>query len=173
MDTDEGTQTGSMSTGPTYEDVMPGERASLVVLEAWVRADGEDPFGPAPADATCEVGFGEEGGLFEIDSELCTWGTFEQPSLATVREGDEVELVLVHDQLYSEDPEASAFLGLSMGEEVVWSQEIPIPAEAGFLRPTFVATQDHPIGTMVRFHVHNHGVNNYRFVDLKVSWASG
>ena len=160
------------STGAWFEDVVPGERAALVDVAAWVKTEPDDDrFGPVPADASCELGFGEEDGLFEVDTELCNWGTFEQPSLVSVRAGDQLELVMVHDALYSEEAGATAVLGLSLGEDIVWTTEIPIPSEAGFLRPIIVAPADAPAGTPVRFHVHNHGVNSYRFVELDVIWV--
>jgi hypothetical protein len=149
---------------------MTGQTDDVIDLLAWtVDTSDADPFGPAPADAACDAGFGEEGGLFEVDTGLCTWGTFVQSSLAPMAAGDELEFVLVHDALYAEEAGVTAFLGVAVGDAVAWSEEIPIPAEPNYLRPTFAAPADAPVGTEIRFHVHNHGLNSYRVVALTVT----
>jgi hypothetical protein len=155
----------SASTGMVLEGTH-----RIADVEGWSVDEGvEDPFGPRPSGTVCEAGFGEEGGLFEVDTGICTWGTFVQASAWPVRAGDELELVLVHDTLSSEDEGAVSVVGAAIADRIVWTEEIPIPSPNGFLRPTFDSPVDAPAGTPLRLHVHNHGVNNYRFVDFTVT----
>jgi hypothetical protein len=158
------------ATAEAESGVYPGSDAPLADLGLWELAT-DDPFPDRPADTTCPLGYGVENGLFEIESDLCPYGAFVQPSLAPVRAGDEVELILVHDALYAEDPGAQAHIGIALGEEIGWETWVPIPAQPGFFRPIFVAQGDHPRGTPVTLHVHNHGVNDYRIVSVTVLWA--
>lgn len=157
---------GAASTGP-----VPTGDADLVALDAFSLVDAaSDPFGDRPSDDACPLGFGLEDGLFEVDAELCLYGSFATPSLAEVRAGDLIEAVIVHDALFSEEPGAESHLGVAIGGEVGWETTIPIPADAGFLRPTWTATADAPVGTPVHFHIHNHGVNTYRLVAISVTY---
>ena len=168
---DDGGSTSSTG-GPMESEsgVYPGSDAPLIDLSRWQVATA-DPFPDRPDDTSCPLGYGVENGLFEIQSDLCPYGAFVQPSLAPVRAGDEVELILVHDALYSETEGAQAHIGIALGDAIGWETWVPIPAEPGYFRPIFVAPADAPLGTPVTLHVHNHGVNNYRIVSATVFWA--
>jgi hypothetical protein len=142
----------------------------LAAFERWapMATESDDPY-PAhrTANAECAFGFSPEDGTFEIDSELCTYALFEQPTLTDIGPGEIVRFNVVHDQLYAEDP-ATAHIAFALNTQVVYEVEIPIPSEYGFLDHEWTADQDIPEGTMLRLHLHNHGVNNYRVLDVKV-----
>jgi len=148
----------------------PGPPVPLVTAEAWeLDAAADDPFADhRPQWVQCEIGFEVETGVFEVDTELCRYGAFVQTSLAPIHAGDTLELVLLYDALYAEQ-DATAHVGLALGEEIVWETELPIPSEAGQLRPTWTAPADVQVNTPIHFHVHNHGTNNYRLVALTVA----
>lgn len=169
-DSSDETSEGSSGSTSTTGVVTSGSAQSLVTPDAWLPAAADqDPLvDERPADVQCALGFGEEVGAFEVDTELCLYGAFAQPSLAPVQAGDTIELVLLHDDLYAVDP-ATAHLAIALGDDVVWQTEIPIPSEAALVRPSWTAAADVPVGTPVHFHVHNHGVNNYRLIDLTVA----
>lgn len=177
--------TGSSASGATNADASTSTSGSdssssgglepslgqpLVAADAWTRAAAsDDPFvAERPEPVSCDLGFGLETGSFEVDTELCLYGAFEQPSRVDVHEGDTFELLLLHDLLYATDP-AVAHLAIAMDGELEWETEIPIPSEAGIVRPTWTAERDLPAGTMVHFHVHNHGANNYRLWELTIA----
>lgn len=148
-----------------------GVTESLVELDAWV-LDTTVPdvlSADRPATIDCEHGFGPEDGLFEIDTELCNWGAFTQPTLASIHAGDTVEVIVLHDTLYSEDEGAAAHLAVAIGDAMIWETTIAIPAPTGYLRPTITVEQDFDPGTPLHLHVHNHGYNNYRVVDITVT----
>ncbi len=145
---------------------------SLIDLAAFEKTPrDQDPFDDRPSDVVCEFGYGLEDGLFELESDLCRYGGFVQPSLAPVRVGDTLELLLLHDNLVSDDPDAQAHVAIALGDDVVWETTIDIPAEASFIGPSWTSTVDAPAGTPVHVHVHNHGVNSYRLTELTVTYA--
>ncbi len=118
-----------------------------------------------PDNVSCAAGWGEEEGLFEVDTDVCNYGAFVQPSLASIEPGDVLELVLVHDDLFADGP-ATAHMALAIEETIAWSEMRELPSPAEILRPTWVADASLPVGTNIFFHVHNHGANNYRLVAL-------
>ena len=170
MDTADG---GDDVAGDDDDDDVPAceevdrHPVSLVAVGSWTRTSADaDPFGDErPAQFECEVGWGVENGVFEVDTEACQYGSFEQAALADIAAGDALELIVLHDALYDEEP-AEAHLGVAIGPDVMWETTLPIPSPPGYLRPTWTATEDIPAGTVVHFHVHNHGYNNYRVVDV-------
>jgi hypothetical protein len=179
IDADSGASwAGSDTTAGPATDGDGGDTASpapstpgpLVDLAAWVpvAADADPWADERPADAVCDAGHRYEDMVFEVDSEICTFGTFVQPSLLPVRAGDELELILLHDNLYSTDEDAEAHVAIGLDGAMIWDTTIPIPMLQSLVRPTFVAPADAPAGTPVHFHVHNHGYNNYRMIQLEI-----
>ena len=161
--------TGAM-TDSESETRPPGTR-SLVAVDAWRLDDAPPPAlaEDAPATVTCDNGWGVEDGVFEVDSEFCNWGAFAQPSLVPIKAGDTLEVILLHDALFSDDEGATAHVAVAVGDLVVWETTLMIPTAAGLVRPAIIASADAPTGTPVHVHVHNHGFNNYRFVDMTVT----
>jgi hypothetical protein len=161
---------GSSDTAAASSGGEPGPPQSLVRPEAWeLTAQAEDPFADhRPQYVQCELGWDVETGVFEVDTSLCLYGSFTQTTLAPIHEGDELELVLLYDDLYAEEGAATAHVALALGREIAWETELPIPSEAGQLRPTWTASADLQVGSPVHLHVHNHGTNNYRLVGLTV-----
>ncbi len=165
------TQATADGTAETSDDAPDQGSASVVAVDGWL-LDESPPATLAadrPAAVECEFGWGVEDGVFEVDSGLCNWGAFVQPSLEPIGVGDEVEIVLLHDALYSEEEGAVAHLAVALGESLVWEQTLMIPAPPGFLRPAITVEAAFPEGTPVHLHAHNHGYNNYRVVDIIVT----
>lgn len=148
----------------------PSLPVPLVRADAWDLGEAvDDPFpGERPQFVQCELGWEVETGLFEVNTELCTYGSFVQSALDNIAEGDEVSLVLIHDALYAEEP-AEAHLAIAFGDEIAWETRLPIPSEAGMLQPSWEAESDIVVGTPVTLHLHNHGTNHYRIVSLNVT----
>lgn len=148
-----------------------GGSASLVLVDGWTADPAPPPalVGDRPATVDCEFGWGLEDGVFEVDSGLCNWGAFVQPSLEPIAAGDQIEVIVLHDALFSEEDGSTAHIAVAVGETVVWDTTVMIPAPQGLLRPAVLAPSDAPVGTPIHVHVHNHGYNNYRFVDIIVN----
>jgi len=121
-----------------------------------------------PDEVLCDLGWGVETGAFEVDTELCLYGAFGQPTLAEIHAGDTLEMLILHDALYATEP-ATAHLAIALDGELAWELEIPIPSEPGIVRPSWTAASDVPLGAPAYFHVHNHGANNYRLIELTVA----
>ena len=167
----DGAQEGSSgATSEVEPGVYPGSEGPLIDLGAWEVAT-DDPFPDRPEDLDCSAGFGIEDGLFEVDTGLCPNAAFVQPSGVPVRVGDEIEVIVLHDALYSEEEGTDAHIGIAIGDAIAWETRIPIPAEPGFLRPKFASEVDAPRGTPVTLHIHNHGINSYRLLSATVFWA--
>ena len=148
--------------------------AAVIDLMAFEQNElGDDPFADSPDDVQCEFGYGFEDGFFEIETDLCKYGGFVQPSLAPIRVGDTLDFLLLHENLVSDDPDARTHVAIAFGDEIVFETFIDIPAEAAFLDEQWVSTVDAPVGTPVHVHVHNHGINSYRVSELSVTYVSG
>ena len=160
---------GTESTGAP--ESLEGS-ASLIDLAAFEKSyPDEDPFEDRPADVQCEFGFGLEDGFFEVETDLCHYGGFVQPSLAPIREGDTIDFLLLHENLVSSDPAAEVHLALAFGSEVVFETVIQIPTEANFVAEAWVSGSDVPAGTPIHLHLHNHGINSYRVSALSVTYS--
>ena len=153
---DESSSTGDEPRGP----------ADLVDPFAWVLDDAADPM-PAhrPEEVVCTIGFGEEFGVFEIDTEACNYGVFSQPILAEVRAGDTVELTVTHDDLVAEEPAIGHVL-VTLGDAHTFDEEVQIPHAYGLVTAKWVADVDVPAGTPAVLHLHNHGFNQWRLVAI-------
>lgn len=172
-DPEDGSSTGASGSSGTGSSSggEPGLPVPLQRPEAWeLDAAADDPFADhRPQYVQCELGWDVETGIFEVSTELCLYGAFVQRSLAPIHAGDELEIVMLYDALYSEEGDATAHLGVAIGSEIAWETELPIPSEAGQIRQTWTASADLEVGSPVHFHVHNHGTNNYRLVGLTVA----
>jgi hypothetical protein len=151
----------------------PREPVDLIDNEAWTLADAaDDPFADErPEGAECAAtGFGFEAPVFEVETELCNYGTFTQPLAADVLEGDTVRMIAAHLPLISEDG-GEGVLALQAGPASL-EYRVDIPADEHVLRPRTAASADIPAGTPVFLHVRNHGANSWQLLDLQAGPAS-
>ncbi len=108
-----------------------------------------------------------EGDALEIRTAWCDPADVTAPLPVDVPAGTLVDLTLVHSALVADG--GHAHFALFVGDETLWTHEIPIPAPATFLSPRVVVQQAHAAGTPVVLHVHNHGSNTYKLVGLRLS----
>jgi hypothetical protein len=160
---------GGSETEDGEESSSTGEPrgpADLVDPFSWVPDEAADPM-PAhrPAEVDCEIGFGEEFGVFEIDTESCNYGVFSQPMLAEVRIGDTVELTVTHDDLVADGPAIGHVL-VTLGDGHTFDAEVEIPHAYGLVTAEWVADVDVAAGTPAVLHLHNHGFNQWRLVAI-------
>jgi hypothetical protein len=139
----------------------------LVVLDnrdAWVEiADAaSDPFADhRPATVGCiDATWIAEAGSLELSTDLCKYIGLEQPSLAALTAGDTIHLEVFHFDLTAPSP-TQAHWAIAIGDEVLWSMSPPVPSAAGYFSEDIVIASDHPQGTPVVVHLHNHGQNTY------------
>jgi len=118
-------------------------------------------------ESACDRGFALEDGIFEIDSGLCNYAVFEQPLAFELAVGQTIHPFVWYDDLYA--PEAAiAHMAWSLAGKIVWDVEIPIPSEGGWLETDIPIQAPMPAGALLVLHLHNHGYNNYRILDVEV-----
>ena len=61
---------------------------------------------------------------------------------------------------------SQAHVALQVGDELVWESQIPIPSEAEIYRPTWTNDEAVPKETPIYFHLHNHGANSWRLLEI-------
>lgn len=138
----------------------------LVQAEAWVADAEADPL-PAHAEGrpACED-FVVEDGILEVDTGACPYFVGRQPALVALREGDRLEGGVVWDTLYAEE-DGRAHLALALDGAVVWELEVDIPGEPGWEVLEVTLPVDVEEGADVVWHLHNHGLNQWRFLSLR------
>ena len=147
---------------------------SLVDHTRWqLMASDEDPFWGMEDAVSCpSAAYGVEGSgsvsFYEVETTDCNYLTVFQPSLEAVNPGDTIKASLWHLPLASLEP-AQAKLFVSIASEVILEADISIPATEEVYTPTIIADFSAPEGSPIVFHVHNHGVNSWRFHQLTVT----
>jgi hypothetical protein len=101
---------------------------------------------------------------FEVNTGWCNYVTLEQPLLEPLEVGDTVEIRVFHFELTGGP--AEGYLGLGLGEGLVWEERIPIPSASELVTGTFEVTEAAPSGTPIQFHVHNHGSNTWELYSI-------
>jgi hypothetical protein len=109
---------------------------------------------------------------FTVETAGCNYLTIVQPTLAAIQVGDPIYVRIWHFMLTAPAP-AVAYLALRVGDDPLWSAEIPIPSNTGLVIETTTATHAAPAGTPIYFHVQNHGENSYNLIDVKVGGEFG
>ena len=146
-----------------------GERRPLADNTRWAEDLFADPHVEhQPEVIECDAAARQiEGSTLELDTGPCNYHVVAQPSTTDVTEGDRVIVRAFHDQLYAPEP-AEAHLSLTLDGHVLWDERIAIPSPATPYTVTLDADFDAPAGRPLVLHLHNHGVNTYRLVDVTV-----
>jgi len=179
VQTDAGRPTGPAIDAAVDDDAgteprrqQPRGRASLVDPYLWmpISAD-DDPFDDGPADTSCDpAAYGPEffstDLAFFVKTQTCAYLVARQPSLVAIEPGDRIDVRVWFFPLTG--PAGSeSHIALMVGDQTVFDQRIPIPADVGGLLSThFVADAKIAAGTDVFLHLHNHGANSYDVLEL-------
>jgi len=151
-------------------DPTEGELEALALPMLWMPAAADaDPLAShRPADVNCPLGAWllEPQGI-EVNTQLCNYAAFVQPSLVEVVPGARIVGSLYHFDLIAAEP-AMAHVALYVGEALIWEQEVAIPGPANAFTIDVPADFAAPMGTPVNFHLHNHGQNTWTFGVLQV-----
>lgn len=140
---------------------------TIAPIDGWQPVEAEDdPFADRPDEVVCpEHGYGTEVTLFEVETEVCHYATFAQPTPVALRAGDVVRTTAWHLTLWAPEP-AEAHVAFRLGDGPGWERHIPIPSAEAAYAIELVVDDDVPAGTPLYFHVHNHGVNSYRLLEV-------
>ncbi len=163
------TASGGTTSGGAATAETDATRQDLADPDAWVVLEAaDDPFTDRPADAACDPsGLTVEHGLYEVQTGPCPYLSAGQPTLADVRAGDAVSVLVYHTSLTSDDP-AEAHLAVALDGALVWEETVAIPAASGVHTAQIPAAGDAPAGSVVVFHLHNHGSNAWTLGHLRV-----
>ena len=145
-------------------DTGPSPAGALLTPDHWRPATpAEDPWADmTPAGAECPSwAWGPEGAYFEVETDVCPWGTWTQPIAGDVTAGDRLEFTFYHLDLWAPEP-AEAVVTLHLDHRLVWELRRAVPSSAAVESVVLEAAGDMPEGSVAAFHVHNHGANSYR-----------
>ena len=106
-----------------------------------------------------------ESEILEINTGICNWVTLRQPLLDEIRAGETVRLLFWHLYLYASPP-AQGVAELRIDGEQFWRLDVPIPHAETVYKPKWIAARSFAKGSIVELHVHNHGTNSWRLLDL-------
>ncbi len=161
-DDDGGDPAGDAGSAPWTGTVI------LALPEDWAPVDAEqDPFDDRPPDVDCPIhGAKAEDGIFEVETDICHYGTFAHPIAADLRAGDTIEATVWHLQLWAEQ-RAEGHVALMLGDRLLWEDRIPIPGREAVYPVEVTLEEEAPAGTPLYFHVHNHGANSWRLLEVE------
>jgi hypothetical protein len=163
-DDESSSSAASHDEGPVHE--IP---VDVVAPELWLADLAVDPVAMhRPATVDCAIGFKDEFGVFEVDTGLCNYGVFVQPTLTELGAGELVELVFTHDDLLAPEP-AQGHVAVAIGGRIVYEVYVEIPKPYGLVQGAWITDMPIPAGTPVVLHLHNHGYNSWRLVSIKAS----
>lgn len=156
---------GPLDAGAAVEDWSGS--VAVAALESWVPVEAaRDPFADRPDEASCPPqGYRTELTWFEVATDLCHYATFAQPLPVELRAGDVLRTTVWHLVLWA--PEVTeGHVALRLGDRLLWEEFVPIPrTEAAYAIEVMVPVGI-PAGTPMYFHLHNHGANSWRLLDV-------
>lgn len=150
--------------------VEPREASTLVDHGAWELSSADpwpdhapDPIECGPLAWSAENSGGEPS--LEVRTDDCNYLVVEQPTLAELLPGDQLQFRLWHFDLIQFEP-ATGHAALSIGGVVYVDEEIAIPGEAEMIIREVFVDEEVPAGAPVVFHLHNHGANTWNLVEI-------
>jgi hypothetical protein len=153
-----------IACGPSSEpSAVTDQPEALVDHELWEPVGAEDDyFEDRPDLVDCpQSGYGVEDGFFEVTTDACDYGTFEQPVLIGATRAEKIRLLFWHSPLSASEP-AEAHVALGINGQVLWEQYISIPNDAIVYDETISVLEDFEKGDSLHYHLHNHGNNSWR-----------
>lgn len=104
---------------------------------------------------------------FEIQTELCNWASIQQPLLGAAKHGERLRLKVWSTLLTSlDEAPAQAYLGLAVGERIIWEQRVSYPQQARLNEWELELPFDLTVGAPLTLHVHNHGANTWSVLEV-------
>ncbi len=154
--------TGEMTSTSTTRELVRAEDWAFIAASDDVFSDHR------PAQIDCGgTGYFVEDGILEIDTGRCNYFAASQSLRHDLSPTDTLVLTIYHDHLFSADG-GFGHLALSIADDILWQTEIPIPSESRLFTEYIPVSHFYQSGRHIAFHLHNHGVNHWRFVSLAV-----
>ncbi len=155
---------GAVACGPQgFEGTLPAG--------AWeLSSSDDDPWWhEGGTSAPCESWRVEEPDFVEVDTTYCPWFTVHADLPEGIGPEATLQGVLVHDDLWAEEP-AVGVAAIAVDGQEVWRVEKQIPGEVG-VHPFEVELVERAEPVRISLHVTNHGKNSWRFGGLRVMLA--
>ncbi len=143
---------------------------ALIDVNSWQYQSAADDSLAAHRPGTVECpdnSWYNEDGALEVETGFCNYLSVAQPSLAPISAGDTLHLVLWHGNLAFNRP-ASAHAAITVDGNVVWQANVDIPSDAEIFDLRIPVDFDAPAGSVVEYHLHNHGYNTWTLLKLDV-----
>lgn len=157
---------------PAADVAVPAEPVLLLSHEAWTATDPATTAFPPPAGERCpEAGYAAESGFFEVETDVCAWGTFTQTLPRALAAGDTLQVVVWHLDLWAPEP-TTARLVLALGEDIAWEGVFDVPSDEFVEEVSVELAAAVPDQSTATFLVANHGLNSYRLGDVFVETVS-
>ena len=156
--------------GPAAGDTAAREAPALLPVDAWRPVAAEaGPFADPPTAAVycSELAWRVEpqaftAPMFEVRSDLCLWGVYAQVLDEDLVEGDVLALTFAWGETWAAAP-TTAQIGLAVGDELLWSEAVPVPGPAGEDELRLPVRAPHAAGEQATLLVSNHGTNTWAF----------
>ena len=152
-----------------------GESRMLVDHDLWRLATAEeDPWaefrpGPdiaCPDDARKTEDFAGTY-AYSVITTSCSYTTIVQETIADACAGEDLYVWLWNYALTAPE-DATAHLGVQIGDTLIWEDTRAIPGPAALEATRVPLPEDGPAGTPIYFHVRNHGSNSYELLELSI-----
>jgi hypothetical protein len=152
---------------------------SAIDHEMWVQLEAEDdPLAAHRPDAIdCgPLGWEIEFDGFEVETIGCNYMAAGQPTLVELCAGDQLHFDFQHYNLVSNGP-AQAHAAVLVGDQVLLDYTVDIDPELGTQARKWdemiEVARDLPAGSPVYLHIHNHGFNTYKLLDVELVLPPG
>lgn len=184
-----------VACAPAVPRPPAGTFSVAVVQTAWQKLGSDaDPLSSHVATLAGPVvcsdprGYRLEDLDLELDTGACNYVSLQQSLPYALRTGDLLRVVLWHYPLVSDpaatghaalllmDPQAGRAAeagvnsaGLSVASAtLLWERTVAIPKMADLYDEVVMLPRDAPVGAALVFHLHNHGVNQWRLQPLLI-----
>ncbi len=159
----------------TCERPVNGESRMLINHDLWrLATSAEDPWGEfrPDEDIACPSGARKTEDFagtyaYSVITLGCSYTTVVQETLVDACAGEDL-YVWMWNYALTAPADSTAFLGVQIGDELVWEDTRAIPSAAALEATRVTLTRDVPMGTPIYFHVRNHGANSYELLELSI-----
>lgn len=162
---------GGSSGGQSDQPEPRPARESLISQWDWQFEDASEDslvsHRPATVDCDEDIGWYVENFELEVQTNDCNYLSLAQQSHVEVRHGDFINLVYYHTELIASEP-AQAHVRLTIDGKLLWEKYIDIPGDTGIYNEDIPIDFDAPAGSLVEYHLHNHGSNTWSLSALDV-----
>ncbi len=152
--------------------------AALILNQAWTLDTAEQASlqEHAPEELQCPPGaiIVTADDVLDIDTGQCNYIALVQPAQTSAPPGSNLLLQGAHLTLFNPQQDGErGHVALSVGPHLVWERHFPIPALAQAWEAHIPLPEGIQAGTPIRFHLHNHGANEWKLLNITIQPRTG